>query len=298
MQALVSLLTYGAFRPDYLDVEEPLALRFRARKSGPFGHTCNRLVVISAGRMHWRAALAVFDRAGRPAFSAVSVSPSLANREAATGWLRTFATAHRARHAAVGIGHGFAVSAMSAVPRLSDVQTLRLLRTDAARLLGETGNPQDLHAIVHHPLVESSCLRFTLRPQELASVRDLCHSAGLEIARVVCEQAQLLELAYAHLADLAAETRALLLALPASFLFVQLDEGGWQGVTYDPSLDEQAIGALLQAAGTAIPPGGQLAYLDAGMPGMTDLLHSLAGFAPRPVARDLPLPSFHAIALN
>ncbi len=298
MNTLFSLLFYRAFRPDFLDVEETLASRFRLRRSAPFGRTANRLIIVSAGRVHWRATVATFDRQGKPSFSPTLTSPSIANRDALASWLRAIALTNRISHVAVGIGHGFVVSAMSAVPRMSDRETMRLLRTDAPRLLGEGGNPQDINALVHHPRVENSCLRFTLRAQELASVREVCHAAGLQIVRIVCEQAQLLELAYDSEVASSPEIRALLLTLPTSFLFIQLDDSGWSSVTYDPALDEQAIGALLHAASNAIPAGGKLAYIDAGMPGMGDLLHSLAGFSPKPLTGGLMAPSFAAIAMN
>jgi hypothetical protein len=301
VNSLFSLLTYRAFRPDPLDIDETISARFRLRKFLGITLGTNRILVISAGRTHWRVSTAEFDSAGVPTFSEPVVTPPVAQRESLIEWLREHAEAKKTECVAVGIGHGFQVTTLTAVPRLPDVENMRILRTEPARLLGDTTPGEDTNALVHHPQVESSCLRFKLRATEMAVVREVCNSAGLAIVRVVCEQAQLLELAYgAGFSDTAnAGVRALLFALPSSYLFLPIDGTGWHSVTYDPATDDQAISVIIQAANQSIPPGGgSIAYINAGMPGMDDLLASLGSFAPESLVKGISNISAAAIVLN
>lgn len=273
-----------------------MALRFRKRKLGGV----NRILVLSAGKTTWRASIATYDAMGVPTFSEPVTSPPSTSMDDMTEWLANFASANQLKYVAIGIGHGFVVTASSGVTRYGDVETQRLLRNEPAKLFGET-SAQDsgqINALVNHPHAENSCLRFKIQAEEIAKVRDICADAGLAVARVVCEQAQLLELAYAGEFKEDDSTRAVMITLPSSFLFIPLDGSGWHSVTFDPVLDDQAVSALLGAASEALSSGSTLAYIDAGMPGIEDVIAHLVNNHPKALYPSASLSSFAAITLN
>ena len=290
-----SLLTYRAFRPHPQDIEEPLSARFRKRKLGG----SNRLLVLSVGKFHWRASVATFDENGEPSFGEPSESPNVTNMDGLVEWLCSFSANHKLRYVAVGIGWGFVVSALSGVPRHTDTETQRWLRVEPTRLLGESASNEgtSTNALVFHPHVENSCLRFKFQAEELTKIREVCAEAGLAIVRMVCEQAQMLEMAYAKEFD-PSEIKAVMLTLPSSFLFLPLESNGWHAVHYDPAIDDGAVGSLLDYAKDALPPGGAFVYIDAGMPGMEDVVSSLRNHKPQALMDASQLVSFSAITLN
>jgi hypothetical protein len=295
---LLTLLLYRGPRPDPLKIEQPISARFVEHKKFGFIATGpSRLVVISADKLHWRAALATFNTAGVATFGEVSISPLATNRDAVVEWLKEFSVASRTPYVALGIGYGFSADVLNAIGRPPDVETMRLLRTDPARLLGDTIGADDINDLRHHPRTESCSIRFSIKSQEISSALAICASAGVQVARLVGELAQMLSLAYANgLAD-RPDVRGLLLALPSSYLFVLLDQGAWLQSAYDPALDEHAVGTLIQTVQQAIPDG-RLAYIDGGMPGFADLLHTMGQTPPLSLVPTLSLPSLAATILN
>ena len=285
MNPIFALLSYRAFRPDPRDTEETVAERFRLRKFMGVKLVGNRLLVLSVGRTHWRAALATLDADGAPTLSGLTLSPAATNRDALADWLRDYAKTHRLEYTAVGIGHGFSVTALNAVVRLSEAETMQALRTEPARLFGEGSGGEEINGLAHHPEVEDSSLRFKLRNAEFTFIRDLCADAGLTIVRTVCEQSQLIDMAYAAGLHKVAGGRALLVALPSSYVLLHLDAGGWHSPRFDPALDESALTQIEAVIREATPPGGdgRLVYIDAGMAGLDGLLKGLPEIPNEPI---------------
>jgi hypothetical protein len=69
-------------------------------------------------------------------------------------------------------------------------------------------------------------------------------------------------------------------------------------VVYDPAIDDTAVGTILDATGEALLPGQNIAYIDAGMLGMDDVLAALAPHNPYSLYRDTKNASFAAIILH
>lgn len=277
MNPIVALLTFRAFRPDPCDVDETISARFKLRKFLGFKMGQNRLLVVSAGRNHWRAAVATLDHEGVPTLSDESLSPPASNRDGLVEWLREYGRTMKVQHVAVGVGYGFSVSALSAVTRLSDTETMKALRTEPGRLLGDNNLSEDINCIAHHPEVEDSSLRFKIRAAEIAMIREVCVDAGFLIARITCEQAQLIGMAYAAGVSKTPNCRALLVALPSSYVLLHLDAGGWHSPNFDPARDENTLGQIEAAIREALPTGGDggFAYIDAGMPGVALLIEGM-----------------------
>ena len=295
MNPFKSLLTYRAFRPDPLDIEETLSERFRLRRLGT-----NRLVALSVGRTHWRAAVATFDKAGAASFSEIVTSPNATNREALNAWLAEYATQRKLKHVAVGMGHGFHATPLADVPRgMTDSECMRILREEPARLFGDGVVADDAYVVAYNPHVDTSSIQFRIKASELAPVREVCAAAGLLICRLVCEQVQLIELAYSRMPEGRPDFRGILLTQPSSSLLIPLGQGGtWGLLHYDPDLDEQAVGNIHSAVEEVLPDNGKMAYIDTGMNSFGDLLHVLAAHNPTELFPSGPSAAFSAIVLN
>lgn len=285
MNPIFALLTFRAFRPDYRDVEETMAARFRLRKFLGMKFGVQRLLVVSAGRVHWRAAMATFDASGAATLSDTSMSPATVHREALIEWLRDFAQDLKLQYVAVGVGHGFSVASLSAVTRLSDVETMKCLRTEPARLLGDGHLAEEINCLVHHPGVEDSSLRFKIRAAEVTQIRDVCAEAGFQVVRITCEQAQLIGMAYCAGRKALDACRALLVALPSSYVLLHLDAGGWHSPNFDPARDENTLKQIEAAITEALTlgGGGSLVVVNAGMAGLPELLKGLTSIPTSPL---------------
>ena len=262
-----------------------MAARFRLRKFLGLKFGVHRILVVSAGRVHWRAAMATFDANGVASLSDDSLSPATVHREALIDWLREYAKTLKLEYIAVGVGHGFSVASLSAVPRLSDVETMKSLRTEPARLLGDGNLAEEINCLVHHPGVEDSSLRFKIRAAEITQIRDLCAEAGFQVVRIACEQAQLLGMAYSAGRKALDAGRALLVALPSSYVLLQLDAGGWHSPNFDPARDENTLKQIEGAINEALPTGGggALIVVDAGMAGLPELLKGMTSIPTSPL---------------
>jgi hypothetical protein len=210
---------------------------------------------------------------------------------------------HKVRYAAVGISHGFAVEYSGIVPRLPDTETMHMLQNDPIKLMGDGFSTEDMGAVVHHPTMDTTTLKFKAKATDLKGIRELLGSAQLQIVRIVCEQAQMLELAYSLFPGSAPDLHGyqmLLLASPSSSLILPLWHN-WTDVHFDPQLDENAVVSLMNSfqeicAGT---PNVKLGYLDGGLPGMADLIPSITHLNPTPLLKDDGAKaSFRAIVLN
>ena len=186
MNPFLSLLTYRAFRDDPLDVEEPITSRFKKRMFAD-----NRLLAVSVGRSQWRTCLVTFDQAGVPAFGEIELSPPAtpAGKDGMLMFLNSQRAKHKVRYAAVGISHGFAVEYSGIVPRLPDTETMHMLQNDPIKLMGDGFSTEDMGAVVHHPTMDTTTLKFKAKATDLKGIRELLGSAQLQIVRIVCEQA-------------------------------------------------------------------------------------------------------------
>jgi len=259
----------------------------------------NRIIVASVAKNSWRVVLAVFDRAGKPSFSDEQFF-QFSDRDKFNDWLRAYAANHKTTYIAVGLGHGFSVSALSSVSILSDAETMKVMRTEPMTLFPEDKSTDHVNALVHHPEATNSSARFKVRATEINLIKEMCNVAGLQLVRIVSEQAQILHLAYASGLTAAKDVRALLITLPSSYMFLRVDHEGWHSIQYDPSVDESSASSIATAIADALPPGesGRLAYVDGGMTDFSHLIAEIPETRKFDVMKKNPHVVFYATVLN
>lgn len=300
MNPLTALLSFSAFRPDPLDIESTISSRFLARKLlGVLKLGTNRIIVASVAKHSWRVILATFDAEGKPAFSDEQFC-QVADRDKFNDWLRAYAASHKTTYIAVGVGHGFSVSALSSVSILADVETMKVMRNEPTTLFPDDKSTDHVNALVHHPEASNSSARFKVRATEISQIAEVCNVAGLQLVRIVSEQAQMLHLAYASGLSAAKEVRALLITLPSSYMFLRADHEGWHSILYDPSVDETSASSIAAAISDALPPGesGRLAYVDGGMADFNNLIGEIPETRKFDVMNKNPHVVFYATVLN
>ncbi len=259
----------------------------------------NRIMVASVSKNSWRVVLAVFDAEGRPSFFDEQLF-SLSDRDKFNDSLRAYAAKHNTTYIAVGLGYGFSVTALSSVSILADVETMKVMRTEPMILFPDDKITDDVNALVHHPESSNSSARFKIRAAEINQIAEICNVAGLHLVRIVSEQAQMLQLAYASGLSAAKDVRALLITLPSSYMFLRVDHEGWHSILYDPSVDESTASAIATAIADALPPGesGRLAYVDGGMADFSNLIGDIPETRKFDVMKQTPHLAFHSTVLN
>jgi len=184
---------------------------------------------------------------------------------------------------------GFPPTFLNAIGRPPDVETMRMLRTDPARLLGDTIGADDINDLRHHPRTESCSIRFSIKSQEISSHSRSARQRECRWRAWSASWRRMLSLAYANgLAD-RPDVRGLLLAFAVeAYLFVLLDQGAWFAVGLRPRSRRARVGRSFRPIQQAIPDG-RLA-LSTADPGFADLLHTMDKTPPLSLVPTLSLP--------
>lgn len=295
MKSLFALLSYQAFRPDPCDVEYPLSERFRLRKL----NRQNRCLVCSVGKQTWRAVLATFGKDGAATFSEPKTGPNSSAAADVAQWLRDLAKVHDTAHVALGIGHGWRPSVLQGVTRHNDIDLRRIIREAPGRFFGDRKIPEKETAVVtNHPTMEGQAMEFRINTEEIDKARAIVDEAGLILVRVVCEPAQMLELAYATEPGLMEEAGSLLLAGPSQYLLLELNQGAWgKTPNFDPQIDSESIDNLIELTGH-LTPQQTVVYLDGGLNSFDDALQRMVHTTNTAVLGKTRDGSFRAITHN